>query len=146
MKKLILLIMAWSLFSPSLWAFEGECMVPGEKFASCSVSVLERDSVPRDLSVQYALEKYQKLNRIIPGEKIRKVSVGKAGRQDVERTMLIGPLTFFSFFGHSRKGQDMYGIDYLNEKGKLKFLLIRVKPDDAITFGTSLKKISDQAK
>lgn len=141
MKKLIPLILAWGLFSPSLWAFEGECMVPGEKFVSCSVSVLEKD-----LTLQYALEKYQKLNRVIPGEKIRKVSVGKAGRQDVERTMLIGPLTFFSFFGRSRKGQDMYGIDYLNEKGKLKFLLIRVKPNDTFTFGTSLKKISEPAK
>lgn len=137
MRTFVSFFLAVALFSPSLWAFQAECMIPSEKFVACDVTVLEED-----LLIQYPQEKNQKLNQTIAGAKIRKIATGKADRQGAERTFLFGPLMFFSFLDREGRGKETVGIDYLNQKGKLKFLLLRLKSGDAYTFGTSLRKIS----
>lgn len=137
MRAFISFFLAVALFSPSVWAFQAECMIPGEKFVACDVTILEED-----LLIHYSQEKNQKLNQTIAGAKIRKIATGKANRQSAEKTFLFGPLMFFSFLDREGRGKETVGIDYLNPKGKLKFLLFRLPSSDAYTFGTSLRKIS----
>lgn len=137
MRTFLSFFLAMALFSPSLWAFQAECMIPGKKFVACDVAVLEGD-----LLIQYTQEENKKLDQTIAGTKIRKIAIGKANRQSAEKTFLFGPLMFFSFLDREGRGKETVGIDYLTPKGKLKFLLFRLPSSDAYTFGTSLRKIS----
>ncbi|MBI4223820.1 MAG: hypothetical protein HY609_02710 [Deltaproteobacteria bacterium] len=142
MVSFLLVLGLWStVYGPPLWAQGAECMVAGGKFVSCRVTASDKT-----LAVTYDEERYQSRNREIPAEKIRRVTEGKADKNNAQQSLVFGPLMFLSVFDRRHEQAGMFGIDYLGEEGVLKYLLIRLPADRVYTFGTSLKKLRGEAE
>lgn len=135
MRRLFLAFSFLLFLSPPVWAFEAECLVAREKIKTCEVSFSEEA-----LQIAFSKEN-EKLNRVVPGDKILQIKEGESARRETMKTFMMGPLMFFSLFGKNRAVGEVFGIEYLNQNEKPSTLFIRLKKKEGIVFGTSLRKL-----
>lgn len=126
-------ILMFCLLSVPLYAsVQADCMNSKGKFSPCVV-----DNQNGALVIEFKGAKHDALNRIVPGNKIMRITTGEYARRRVAEAVLFTPWLLFS-----KKQRQNFGVEFTTDSSTPDIVVIQTKKKYAMAVKSLLQAVS----